>query len=119
MHCYLCWLETGWPSRAALGICRDCGVGICEHHLVKVMLKPVMGMVGTTVPRRYLLCLRCYDEKVSPSSLPAFHPPSSGRSGLFSSIRWRWLGRSRPGRLPEPEEAVAIAERLLKRQQSW
>jgi hypothetical protein len=110
MNCYLCYLETRASTRPALSICQACSVGVCERHLIAVVIKPVIGM-STTLQRRRVFCIHCAESAISSS------PPVQQKDlRKWSHMGWwRWFWNTRRGDLPEPEEAVVIAERWLQR----
>jgi hypothetical protein len=110
MNCYLCCLETRDPTCPALSICQSCGAGICERHLVTTVTRSVVGM-GTTLQRRRMFCTHCSENTVAPSS-----PVQRKEQRTWSRVKWgKWFWRARRDELPEPKEAVALAERWLQR----
>ncbi len=116
MNCYVCLTEIGCESRPALAICQRCGAGVCKVHLVESVVTPVVGLAGEK--KSILICCRC-----STSTMPSARQSVSGKhvKGRGENSRpsrwnwWGWLRRRRHSELPEPEEAVASAERFLKR----
>ncbi len=115
MNCYHCWLETQSSFSPALGVCQRCGAGSCEQHLVQVVSRPVSGMGTMMHAGRRLLCSRCYEESVSPASSQR---QQKKQAGLSRPTWWKWFRSGSQDDLPEPGEAVAFVERLLKRQQT-
>ncbi len=108
MNCYLCFVEGSCHHQPAHAICQQCGIGACSPHLV------VMSMMSLGGSSERILCRRCYTELFPPAppSRSALLSPSEGR---WWDIR-RWFKRKAAQDLPAPEEAVAAAEHLLKRQ---
>jgi hypothetical protein len=113
MNCYLCLVETGCASRAAVAVCQRCGAGICGAHLRVLSATPVAGLAG--VPRTILLCCRCAPSPGVPAA--RLMPEHHAQQGEQGRSEWRWWGRFRRyGDLPKPAEAVAAVERFLHRQ---
>ncbi len=103
MNCYLCLVETGCASRAAVAVCQRCGAGMCGAHLRELSATSVAGLAGT--PRTILLCCRCAPSPVAPAARPM-----SKQQGKYGKSGWRWWGRHRlHGELPNPAEAVAYS----------
>jgi len=114
MNCYLCLVETGCASRAAVAVCQRCGAGMCGAHLRELSGAPVAGLAGT--PRSVLLCCRCAPSPVAPAARPMSKHQET-QQGEYSKSGWRWWGRRRHNvELPKPAEAVAAVERFLNRQ---
>lgn len=114
MNCYLCLVETGCASRAAVAVCQHCGAGMCGAHLRELSTTPVAGLAGT--PRSVLLCCRCASSPVAPAARPMSKHQET-QQGESSRSGWRWRGRHRRNvELPKPAEAVAAVERFLNRQ---
>jgi len=110
MNCYICLVETGSASRAAVAVCQRCGAGMCGAHLRELSAPPVVGLAGT--PRSVLLCCRCSPSAVAPAARPMSKQKGEhGRSGW-----WWWERIWRHRDMPNPAEAVAVAERFLNRQ---
>ncbi len=116
MNCYLCWRETDSVSQAALGICHECGAGICAYHQVTIVSKPVVGMATRLTPLRRLLCSLCYETQSSPPSARPLRQAKPAGQPLFA--RWKRFWHPHHDDLPRPEEAVTLVERWLKRQRS-
>ena len=120
MNCYVCLRETGSTSRPACALCHSCGGGICEQHVIELMMQPVVGLVGDAraFGKHKLICSRCYTATISPPRPPGSQKQSRQRA-LFSKPPW-WsrLWWHRRASLQEPEEIIAAVERFLKRQQS-
>ncbi|HZT99294.1 MAG TPA: hypothetical protein VFA10_06515 [Ktedonobacteraceae bacterium] len=123
MNCYLCRIEAHCSSHPALALCQQCGVGICEEHLVELFVRPIVGLAGDnrTLPRYTFICCRCYRSAVSPTRPASSQEQTSRIKKQGTSPWWRWwswLWHRRQPVLPKPEEAVADVERFLKRQRS-
>ncbi len=121
MNCYLCLVETRCYHRPAFALCQRCGAGVCAEHLVELTFTPVIGMGGDSCPRQSLICRRCYRSTVRSSG------PSQPQSHLARQDKqepsrgwnvWHWLRGRQQSELPEPGDAVAAAELLLKRQRN-
>ncbi len=114
MNCYVCLMETGCASCAAVAVCQRCGAGMCGAHLRELSAIPIAGLAGT--PRSILLCCRCSPSPVAPAARPMLERQET-QQGEHGRSGWRWWGRRRRNvDLPNPAEAVAAAERFLNRQ---
>jgi hypothetical protein len=121
MNCYACLVETGCNDEPAFAVCQHCGAGICHTHLVEVTVSPPVGSINATPTNRHrLLCQRCYR-----SIFPSSHISRSSDGGKKKQapsrkpvVRnwWTALWPRRQVELPDPEEAIAIAEQFLKQQ---
>ncbi|WP_079001362.1 DUF2180 family protein [Streptomyces sp. AS58] len=62
MNCYECVVGAG-PVRAAVGICRECGAGLCTEHLrietVEMHRPAGMGKSTSDLPARRMVCPVC------------------------------------------------------------
>ncbi|MFJ3973857.1 DUF2180 family protein [Streptomyces sp. NPDC090021] len=62
VNCYECTSGSG-TTRAAVAVCRECGVGLCAGHLRverHEMLRPAgLGKTTTDVPARRVVCPVC------------------------------------------------------------
>lgn len=121
MNCYVCLIETGCDHHPAFALCQRCGAGICEKHLVEVIVVPPVGMGGDSRPRYSMICCRC--RRVANLPTRSLWPEKStgkrDEQEIFSG--WRWLSqhwRRKQPELPKPEEAVAAVEQFLKRQRN-
>jgi hypothetical protein len=120
MNCYLC-LQENDVSRPALAFCRRCGAGMCQNHLVELLVRPVVGPGGNASPRYSLICYRCYRCAIPPTRLACSQRQTSEPGEQETSSGWRWwqrLWRRRKPALPTPEEAVRTVELFLKYERS-
>lgn len=73
MNCYDCAIEDHIPRRA-IGLCHDCGAGICEHHTIvrahhHTRITTIMREEPVEPPARTLRCTTC------DSAYVALHQP--------------------------------------------
>ncbi|SRR5579884_2458628 len=111
MHCYICLVETGCLSHAAVALCQRCGAGVCDTHLLVLEKPPVVGMAGDGQHRRHLICSHCSQRLVTS---PQQEPQPQRQPSRGKRFFWQWWKRRREHALPEPEEAVAAVEQWLK-----
>ncbi len=95
MNCYLCLVETGCASHAAVAVCQRCGAGVCEAHLRALSAISVAGLAGT--PRSVLLCCRCAPSPVAPAARPMseHHAQQQGEHGRSG---WEVVGKAQAPR---------------------
>ncbi len=89
MNCYICLVETGCASRAAVAVCQRCGAGMCGAHLRELPAPPVVGLAGT--PRSVLLCC--------PGSTTHVGAPCEA-AGRAQQIRREVVGKAQAERRP-------------------
>jgi hypothetical protein len=112
MNCYMCLVDGGGEQKAACAICQRCGAALCEKHVITHISTAPIGMGGSGNPRYLLVCQRCFQgmgggiSSMPPSLSPDQRMPRWGF--------WQFTRRKQP-ELPDPQEAIAEAERFLKK----
>lgn len=69
MKCLDCLIDDKL-DRQAVGICRDCGAGLCERHVVvrryhPERAQPVLGRRVSPASARLLRCTRCHGARMA------------------------------------------------------
>lgn len=97
MNCYLCLVETGCASRAAVAVCQRCGAGMCGAHLRELPAIPVVSLAGT--PKSVLLCCRCAPSLVAPAARPMSERQET-RAWRAQQVRREMVGKVQAERRP-------------------
>jgi hypothetical protein len=76
MNCYICERTTpAYTLRlgiaAAVGICHDCGIGICYEHSRKA-----------AEPGAPLLCAECEAKRAAPATMPRMVKPQPQKASV-------------------------------------
>lgn len=123
MNCYLCFKEANCASCPAFAICRRCGAGMCEKHLVEVKAAPVVGMGGSMYATTHpdLICWNCYRVVYLPTAVQQSREMRNAVDASRKGLPWwkYWYHRllCRPQSiLPDEKEAVAAVEHFLRHQ---